>query len=84
MKFAFRLEAQDGSGHFRQGAIAASSREEAKSWLEQREQEYAFYRLDSDELADAQADPGTAANRSRLALHEQAKPYKLVKLEKAK
>lgn len=78
--YRFRLEAEDGE--FREGAIAADSKEEAKQTLEAREYGFAAFRLSTQELAEAKDSPNTAASRSRLALHNQAKPYKLVKLEK--
>lgn len=81
--FRFRLEAQDGSREFRTGAIAADSKEEARRALEERENAYVSYRLTTDELAEAKDDPGASGNKARLALHEQAKPYKITKLEEA-
>lgn len=50
--YAFRLEAQDGSGHFRRGRIAADSEDEARETLEGREYEYALTALTTDEIAE--------------------------------
>ncbi len=49
--FEFRLEAQDDSGHFRQGTVEAENKSAATEWLLNREDEYALYRLDTDELS---------------------------------
>lgn len=89
-KFRFRLEAQDDSGHYREGTGVFDSEAEARAYLEQKEQGAAAYRLDTDELKEAEkaakdaASNGVAAPgnvRAKLALHRQAEPYKLVKLE---
>ncbi len=93
MTFRFRLEAQDKSGHYRAGTISADSKEEARAFLEQNEAEYASFTLpDQERTAFEQAEQeaektgGRAAAdvRSRLALHRQAQPYKLVKLGEVK
>ena len=87
-KFTFRLEAQDGSGHHRVGGIFADSKEEAAALLEDREQAYSLYALDTDELVALETDEseGTLARgeRAKLALHRQELPYVLVSLEEAK
>jgi hypothetical protein len=49
--YEFRLEATDGSGHFRQGAINADSEHEARVTLEYRELVNTRYRIDQDEFA---------------------------------
>lgn len=62
--FQFRLEAQDGSGHFRRGTIEAESKDQARAILEEREQVSALYRLDTDELSELEAKE--AAHRADL------------------
>ncbi|MDQ5822052.1 MAG: hypothetical protein M3540_11485 [Actinomycetota bacterium] len=81
-KYRFRLESEDGE--FRVGATVADSKADAKDMLESREFGYAGYRLTIAELAEAEREPDTPQNRSRLALHHQAQPYKLVSLEQVK
>lgn len=91
-KFVARLEAQDGSGHYRRSVIEADSKEEARTVLEEREETYALYRLTTDELADLESKEGAlpegarlpGRERSQLALHRQEKPYKLVSLTEEK
>jgi hypothetical protein len=101
--YEFRLEAQDGSGHFRQGTIEADTKDVAQATLEMRELEYTLYRLGDDpnwDQAAAEALHGADTLdaalalpkgekmpahlppkvRAKLALHRQAKPYKIVKL----
>ena len=82
-KFIARLEAQDDSGHFRRVAIEADSKEQAKDQLERREMEYVLFGLTTDDLAEAEKDPGTPRNRAALALHNQTKPYKLVSVKES-
>lgn len=86
-RYYARLEATDGSGHFRFISIHSPSEEEARAVLERREQTFAAFRLDTEELAEcerliAEAEAeGKAAPpdvRSKLALHNQAEPYELV------
>ena len=80
-KFIARLEAQDDSGHFRRVALVADSKEEAKDQLERRELEYALFRLDQNELAEAEKDPETSRNKANLAIHNQSQPFKIVSLK---
>jgi len=48
--FSFRLEAKDGSGHFRQGRIEAPDETAARVILQKREFDRAVYQM-PDELA---------------------------------
>jgi hypothetical protein len=49
--YRFRLEAQDGSGHFRSGQTEAGSEDEARVQLGLREYRFAAYKLDPDREA---------------------------------
>lgn len=88
-KYVARLEAQDGSGHYRRSAIQADTVEEARAILEQREQKYASFQLnpaDLDELEAKEAALPEGARlagkeRAQLAFHRQALPYTLVSIE---
>lgn len=108
-KFAFRLEAQDGSGHYRVGSGVFDSEQEAREHLEQKERQIVDYRLTIEQvdelvalalpegddkarvkLAKELVDKGLDADgfrglpprvRAAVATHQQAGPYKLVKLE---
>lgn len=62
--YEFRLEAQDDSGHFRRGTIAAESKDEAKRYLLEREEVSALFRLDTEELAALETKE--AAHRDEL------------------
>jgi type II secretory pathway component PulF len=91
-KFVARLEAQDGSGHYRRSVIMADSKQEARNILEQRETRNAYYRLTTDELSALETKEKklkegerlAGKERSQLTLHRQAEPYKLVSLEEEK
>jgi len=61
--FRFRLEAQDGSGHYRQGAGEFASKEEATRYLEFREARYVHYRAPLEELTETDE----LCNRLRVA-----------------
>jgi len=50
VKYQFRAEATDGSGHFRDGGLAAASEEEARGRLEAIEARIVGYRLTTEEL----------------------------------
>jgi len=50
--FHFRLEAQDGSGHFRQGSIESESEAHARMVLEERERDNAAFQLDDGRIAE--------------------------------
>ena len=50
--FRFRLEAQDGSGHFRSGTTEAETRDAAKSFLEEREAQFVAFTLDDERAAE--------------------------------
>lgn len=88
-KFVARLEAQDGSGHFRRVTGIFDTEQEFRDLLESRENGYAAYRLDTEELADLEAREAaleegqklSALERSKLALHRQADPYVLVSID---
>lgn len=68
--FEFLLE---GEGkEIRRGLGWADSKEDLQAFLEESEQRAVDYRLTTEELK--------TADRGRLALHEQTKPYKLTKL----
>lgn len=56
--FDFRLEAQDGSGHFRQGRISANDRAEAKRVLEEREAAFAAFELPEERQAEIAEENG--------------------------
>jgi hypothetical protein len=86
-RFYARLEAPDGSGEFRFVSITAPSESEARAALERREQGFAAFRLDTEELADCEKQAADAAKegklahpdvRQKLVLHHQAAPYELV------
>lgn len=49
--FRFRLEATDGSGHFRSGMTEAGSEDEARIQLGLREYQHAAYKLDPEREA---------------------------------
>ena len=49
--FSFRLDAQDGSGHFRSGRIEAASAEVARAALEEREARHVAFRMDAGRTA---------------------------------
>lgn len=68
-----RLEAADGSGHFRNSTIAADSEKEARDTLEAREREYELYRLDTAEIAALEETYGKALIQKALALPKEAK-----------
>lgn len=81
-KFIARLEAQDGSGHFRRVRIFADSETAARVFLESRELRSAGFQLDDAELAKLEAkDRLSGGDRAKLALHNQEQPYVLVSLE---
>jgi len=69
--YEFRLDAQDGSGHFRSGRIAADTEDEARATLQMRELEYQLTALDTDELAELEKLYG-ALLRDDLGLDEDA------------
>ncbi len=48
-RFVYRLDATDGSGHFRQGSIVSESADEARAALERREHAAAGYSLREDD-----------------------------------
>ena len=50
--YSFRLEAQDGSGHFRQGTTEAESKDDARNWLELQELQKATFRLTDERAAE--------------------------------
>jgi hypothetical protein len=77
--YQFRLEAQDGSGHFRQGTIAASSKEEAKLVLEERERDFAAFTLDDERVAELLQTHGADS----LDALPKAAPLKATEEEKA-
>ena len=81
--YRFRLQAQD-SENYRQGTTEAESKEAAHEYLVQREERYVFYRLDTAEMAEVEAEPDTPRNRARRAIHAQVQPYELVSLEEVK
>jgi hypothetical protein len=54
--YRFRLEAQDGSGHIRQGTTEADSDVAARNWLELRELQFATFTLDDGRIAELCAD----------------------------
>lgn len=86
-KFFARLEATDGSGHFRTITITSPSEEEARAAIMRREYRLAGFQLPADQLADFEAKEKAAAEadvvappdvRSGLAVHRQQAPYELV------
>lgn len=86
-RYYARLEATDGSGHFRFVTIHADSEAEARAAIMRREHGFAAFRLDTDELADVEKQAAQAEKqgvpvppdaRSKLALHHQTEPYELV------
>ena len=93
MLYRFRLEAQDGSGHFRRGTIDAESREEAEVFLLDREHRLVAFRLPDADVpvppppVDASEDEKRefrgikTKDRAHAAIHHQSEPYELVELE---
>lgn len=86
-KFVARLEATDGSGHFRRVVIFTGSVEEARSTLERRERAYTAFQLTGDELAKLEAKEQKATkeglqlppdDRQKLVFHRQPSPYEIV------
>jgi hypothetical protein len=83
--YRFRLEGPDG---YRTGTVSAESKDAAKEYLLRKEDRLTEFVLEPDALKAAEAaekaEGVTPANvRADLAMHRQAKPYKLTKLEKA-
>lgn len=85
-KFVARLEATDGSGHFRRTVIYADTIDRARDILERRELGYATFRLTADEIAELEKKEADAAkkglrlspdDRQKLVYHRQAEPYQL-------
>jgi len=82
-KFVARLEAQDGSGHFRRVAVFSESLEEAKRFLEDRERGYARFKLSDEEKAEierklAEGEKLTPAEIQNQVYANQEEPYVLV------
>lgn len=50
--YDYRTEAQDGSGHFRQGTQQADSKEHARLVIEERERDFAAFRLSDEHRAE--------------------------------
>lgn len=87
-KYIARLEAQDGSGHYRRVAISAASEDAAREFLIGREQRYTAFQLDDAELAKIEKreekGPLTGTDRANIVLHRQEQPYELVSLVEEK
>lgn len=56
MKFVARLEAQDGSGHFRRMTVYAPSEVDARLFIERTEMQKSWFRLTTDQVAKLAAD----------------------------
>lgn len=56
--YSFRLEAPDGSGHFRVGTIYTDTEEEARALLEFREHRRAAFKMNEDQEAEVLANAG--------------------------
>lgn len=71
--FDVRLEAQDGSGHYRHSAIQAADADEARATLEGREREYEMYRLDTAEIGELEREHGSDVIAEALEAPKEAK-----------
>jgi type II secretory pathway component PulF len=58
--YDFHLEAQDGSGHFRQGVTEAESRQDALDFLEKREARIVAFELSEEHEAELEREYGAA------------------------
>ena len=77
-RWVFHLESADGR-EFRRTSLAAETEHEARDIVVRRELEKCAYRL-SPAQWDASFERGAAGKAQRLT-HEQAEPYRIVKVE---
>ena len=82
----FRVRLEDAeSGEFRQVAVAADSKEEARAICEQQEAGHVQFFLSGEEIADLEKKEKDGSLRGRdkglLFSHRQANPYKIVSVK---
>lgn len=71
-RYHFRLEAQDGSGHFRQGTVISPSEEEVRAFLERSEIGKTGYRLTTEEHDEIAAVLDELANVEQVVFRKTA------------